>query len=119
MSTTIATPITPSASAPPISGTFILLFFASASDYTDTESLTLTAPLPLSQLYGVLEAKYPGITQKVLKGCAITVNLEYVDVPGAGSGQGASAGEGPDGEAKDLVIQAGDEVGIIPPVSSG
>lgn len=89
----------------PLSSTFTILYFAAASTYTDLESERLPAPLPLSKLFEALEARYHGILPKVLIGCAVTINLEYVDVPS-------------DGE-EDVLIQAGDEVGIIPPVSSG
>ena len=85
--------------------TFTILYFAAASSYTGRESEQLPAPLKLSQLFATLEARYDGISAKVLKGCAITINLEYVDIPG---------------ESEDeIVIKASDEVGIIPPVSSG
>ncbi|KAF8540468.1 ankyrin repeat-containing domain protein [Trichophaea hybrida] len=64
---------------------------------------TLPAPLPLSQLYETLEKKYPGITEKVLRGSMVTVNLDYVDLE----------------EEAERVIKPGDEVAIIPPVSAG
>lgn len=62
-----------------------------------------------SKLFEVLEEKYPGIKNKVLSSCAVTINLEYVDV------------EEDDDETPKVarVIQDGDEVAIIPPVSSG
>ena len=93
----------PSSSRP---GTFTLLLFAAAQTYAGTSSLSLPAPMPLSQLFPALEARFAGITQKVLGSCAVSLNLEYVDVPEEGS-------------KDDTVIQVGDEVGIIPPVSSG
>ncbi len=72
----------------------------------------------LKQLFETLEGRYPGIKRKVLKSSAVTVNLEYVELEVDGEGNmlegGKSAGEG--GE---VVIGKGDEVGIIPPVSSG
>ena len=86
--------------------TFTILYFAAASSYTGRESEQLPAPLQLSQLFATLEARYDGISAKVLKGCAITINLEYVDVPAEHNDD-------------DILIKAGDEVGIIPPVSSG
>lgn len=52
---------------------------------------------------------YTGIKSSVLDSCLVTVNLEYVDVEGDEDGQ----------KKEDFVIQAGDEVAIIPPVSSG
>jgi molybdopterin converting factor small subunit len=54
-------------------------------------------------LYESLEKKYPGITEKVLCGSMVTVNLEYVDLE----------------EDSERVIKPGDEVAIIPPVSAG
>jgi molybdopterin synthase sulfur carrier subunit len=87
----------------PPSGHFRVLFFASANSYTKRELDNLKAPLPLSKLFDKLEEKYPGIKEKVLVSCAVTKNLEYVDLE----------------EDLDVMIQEGDEVGIIPPVSSG
>ncbi|TVY73388.1 Molybdopterin synthase sulfur carrier subunit [Lachnellula suecica] len=82
-----------------------MLYFASASSYTSKSSENLPAPLPLSKLFETLEERYDGIKAKVLESCLVTVNLEYVDVP-----EGAASG---------TVINEGDEVAIIPPVSSG
>ncbi|KAK0822266.1 hypothetical protein LTR03_018256, partial [Friedmanniomyces endolithicus] len=59
-------------------------------------------------LYNAVEKKYPGIQEKVLSSSALTVNLDYVDVE-----EESQKDEG------GLVIQAGDEVAVIPPVSSG
>jgi molybdopterin converting factor small subunit len=61
------------------------------------------APMKLSTLFDRLEDMYPTIKQKVLHSCALTVNLEYVDVQ-------ADA---------DMLVNEGDEVAVIPPVSSG
>jgi molybdopterin converting factor small subunit len=85
--------------------TFTILYFAAASSYTGLESEQLPAPLQLSKLFEKLEVRYDGIFSKVLKGCAITINLEYVDIPV--------------NHDHEILIKAGDEVGIIPPVSSG
>lgn len=87
-------------------GSFAMLYFATAASYTRKPTEHLSAPLPISELFDTLELKYPGIKQKVLVSCAVTVNLDYVDV-------------GEDGRASDLMINEGDEVAIIPPVSSG
>lgn len=81
---------------------FNLLYFAAASSYTKKQSEQLPAPLRISDLFAELEKKYPGIKEKVLDSCAVTVNLEYIDL-----------------EENTTVIKDGDEVGIIPPVSSG
>lgn len=93
------------AKAPP--GHFLLLYFASAASYTAKDSETFEAPLPLSSLFDHLERNYKGIKEKVLDSCLVTINLEYVDIPESGKGE-----SGP-------IIKAGDEVAIIPPVSSG
>lgn len=84
-------------------GHFTMLYFASASSYTAKDSEVLEAPLDLSQLFSTLDKKYPGINQKVLESCLVTINLEYVDVS----------------EDAKFVIKEGDEVAVIPPVSSG
>ncbi|SLM33909.1 molybdopterin synthase sulfur carrier subunit [Lasallia pustulata] len=90
----------------PPAGSFTLLYFAAAATYTGKATEPLPASLPISKLFDTLESQYPGIKQKVLASCAVTVNLDYVDVE-------------EDGRASDLVIRDGDEVAIIPPVSSG
>ncbi|KAF2010675.1 molybdopterin synthase-like protein small subunit CnxG [Aaosphaeria arxii CBS 175.79] len=92
-------------------GHFSILYFAAASTFTAKSSEHLLAPLAAGQLFALLEQRYPGITDKVLTSCAVTVNLEYIDLEGDGDGD--------DAEHRDLVIKAGDEVAIIPPVSSG
>lgn len=92
----------------PPAGHFTLLYFAAASSHTRRTHDFLPAPLPLVQLYGVLEQKYPGFKKKVLESSAVTVNLEYVDLD-----EEAEKGE------EELVIREGDEVAVIPPVSSG
>lgn len=56
------------------------------------------------ELFDLLESRYGGIRAKVLDSCALTINLEYVDL---------------EEESGQVMIQAGDEVAIIPPVSSG
>jgi molybdopterin synthase sulfur carrier subunit len=94
--------------------TFHIYYFASASSYTKKDTETLPAPLPLSDLFAVLENRYPGIRERVLRSCGVSLGLEYVDVEEAERGKSAGKEEGPV-----VVIRAGDEVGIIPPVSSG
>lgn len=89
----------------PPRGHFSVLYFASAGSFTGRDYESLPAPLPLGKLFSELESRYPGIQAKILDSCLITVNLDYVDVPG----------EGEEGS----VIQEADEVAIIPPVSSG
>ncbi|CZT25330.1 probable Molybdopterin synthase sulfur carrier subunit [Ramularia collo-cygni] len=89
-------------------GNFTLLYFAAATSYTRKEHDFFPAPMLVSQLYAAVEAMYPGIRQKVLESSALTVNLEYVDV----QEETAKSDAG-------MRIQAGDEVAIIPPVSSG
>lgn len=94
-----------STKAPP--GHFSILYFAAASTFTGQSSEHLPAPIRARELFDVLEQRYPGIKRKVLSSCAVTVNLAYVDI-----------GE-EDAEDVDRVIREGDEVAIIPPVSSG
>ncbi len=61
--------------------------------------------MTLAELFNHLEKSYPGIGEKVLTSCLFTVNLDYVDVN--------------EDAMKSTVIKEGDEVAIIPPVSSG
>ncbi|MCJ1236823.1 hypothetical protein MMC14_004805 [Varicellaria rhodocarpa] len=107
--------------APP-PGYFTILYFASASTHTRKTTEYLPAPLPLCQLFEKLEARYPGMKRKVLGSCAVTVNLEYVDIEEDGKEEGGNEEEEKEEgkkRKKGLVIKEGDEVGIIPPVSSG
>lgn len=102
--------------APP--GHFSLLYFASASSYTKRNLEALSAPMSLSDLFKTLEDKYPGIRERVLDSCAVTVNLEYVDVVESKAEDGKEEGI-PSHTGSGLIIRDGDEVAIIPPVSSG
>lgn len=86
---------------------FTILYFAAASTFTGKTSEHLPAPVRLRDLFTKLDSTYPGIKEKVLSSCAITVNLEYVDL------------DDDDATNADQEIKAGDEVAIIPPVSSG
>lgn len=81
-----------------------MLYFAAATSYTQKDYEALPAPLPLSDLFAALEERYSGIRAGVLEGSMVTINLEYVDV---------------EADAASTVIQEGDEVAVIPPVSSG
>ncbi|POS73900.1 molybdopterin synthase small subunit CnxG [Diaporthe helianthi] len=98
-----------SAAPKPPSGHFSLLYFASASTFTGKQYEVLPAPLPLRKLFATLEARYNGIKPNVLESSLVTINLNYVDIPEDSSESGAD----------DPLIQEGDEVAIIPPVSSG
>ena len=89
-------------------GQFRLLYFATAASYTKKSFDEFPAPLPARALFAMLEKRYPGITERVLLSSAVTVNLDYVDME-----QNLIH---PD---SDIEIQTGDEVAIIPPVSSG
>ena len=92
--------------------TFKILYFASASSFTQKHSELLPAPLPVHKLFDLLEEKYPGIKEKVLNSCAVSVGLEYVD------GE-VLRGEANNEERKSVMITVGEEIAIIPPVSSG
>jgi len=94
------------ASKPP-KGHFSVLYFASAASFTSMESQSLPAPLPLRKLFETLDEKHPGIKAKILDSCLVTVNLNYVDIPTK------------DDDPNQVTIEEGDEVAIIPPVSSG
>lgn len=91
-------------------GHFRLLYFASAASFTRKSSDEFSAPLPITDLFRVIESHYPGITDTVLSSAAVTVNLDYIDVEANGQAIG---------ERGAIVIEEGDEVAIIPPVSSG
>lgn len=90
-------------SNPVSQGTFTIHYFATASQFTTKNTESLPAPLPLAQLSPLLEERYPGIRDKVLVSCGVSLDGEYVDVE----------------EDAQKIIQAGAEVAIIPPVSSG
>lgn len=96
---------------------FTILYFAAASTFINKSSERLPAPLPVCSLFSTLESRYPGITAKVLKSCAVTVNLEYVDLDDSSNDDSISDDVSITKDKR--LIQAGDEVGIIPPVSSG
>jgi molybdopterin converting factor small subunit len=95
------------APAKPPPGHFSILYFAAASTYTKKTSEHLPAPVKARDLFALLEERYTGIKDKVLASCAVTVNLEYIDVEEEGIA------------GADKEIGEGDEVAIIPPVSSG
>lgn len=99
-------------------GYFTLLYFASASSYTKKDSENFQAPLPLSNLFDILEERYPGIKDKVLSHCAVTINLNYVDMDVIGS-EGSESRWVESVSGNVVVIREGDEVALIPPVSSG
>lgn len=88
-------------------GHFTVLYFAAASTFTGKTTEHLPAPVRIHDLFTKLDSMYPGIRDKVLSSCAVTVNLEYVDLDDDAA------------TSADQEIQAGDEVAIIPPVSSG
>lgn len=85
--------------------TFTVHYFATAASYTNKNTESLPAPLPLSRLFPLLEERYPGISDKVLRSCGVSLEGEYVDIDSE--------------EDKKRVILSGQEVAVIPPVSSG
>ena len=93
-------------------GHFRLLYFASAASFIRKDSDVFPAPLPVRDLFSFLENKYPGITKAVLLSSAVTINLDYVDIDEDKHKQIQS-------DLEVITIKAGDEVAIIPPVSSG
>ena len=97
-------PLTIMTTSNPPANHFNILYFASASSFTKKQFENLPAPLSTKDLFTFLDRKYPGIKKNVLDSCAVTINLDYVDMEEDGMG---------------LMIKEGDEVGIIPPVSSG
>ncbi|MCJ1455769.1 hypothetical protein MMC28_006125 [Mycoblastus sanguinarius] len=99
----------------PLPGHFRLLYFAYAASFTRKSSDDFSAPLPLQDLFGLLEEKYPGMTKAVLSSAAVTLNLNYVDIEQYQEAVAADAGK----DYKGIMIEEGDEVAIIPPVSSG
>lgn len=86
---------------------FTILYFAAASTFTGKTTEHLPAPLRVRDLFTKLDDAYPGFQHRVLSSCAVTVNLEYVDL------------DDMDAPGAQQEIKAGDEVAIIPPVSSG
>lgn len=94
------------ASKPP-KGHFRVLYFAGAASFTKQESEIFAAPMTVRNLLGALEEKYPSIKTTILDSSLVTVNLNYVDVPEK------------DDDPNQVTIGEGDEVAIIPPVSSG
>ena len=101
---------------PPPTGHFRILYFATAASFTQRTFDDFPAPVPLKDLFRLLDSKYPGISKNVLCSCAVTVNLDYVDVDVE---EGVHEEEGSKIHDRVMSIKAGDEVAIIPPVSSG
>ncbi|KAK1490862.1 ThiS family protein [Colletotrichum tamarilloi] len=81
---------------------FNVLFFASAGSFTSKQYEVLPAPLPLKKLFDALEERHGGFKERFLESCLVTVNLEYVDIPGPDDEDGP-------------ILRSGDEVAIIPP----
>ncbi len=80
---------------------FTVLFFAAARDIAGPE-MKIDDSIPLGNLPPLLIQMHPAL-ETILTSCAVCVNLEYYDIT----------------EDATFVIKKGDEVGIIPPVSSG
>lgn len=94
----------------PRSGQFRILYFANVSTITGKTEEKIQAPIAVSALFNLLEERYPGIRSKVLDYCAVTINLEYVETKCIAGFSMKTEG---------TIIKDGDEVAIIPPVSSG
>ena len=97
----------------PRSGYFRVLYFATAASFTQKPYDDFSAPVPTKDLFTLLESRYPGIKQNVLCSCAVIVNLDYVDVEETAHEEGRAT------QLATTLIKEGDEVAIIPPVSSG
>lgn len=69
--------------------------------------------MTMRNLFNLLEKNYPGMTKAVLSSCAVTLNLNYIDI----EQDEEAVKNSPD--YKGIMIDEGDEVAIIPPVSSG
>lgn len=96
----------------PKPGYFRVLYFAAAATFTGRDWDDIKIPVRLHDLPGVLEKAHPGFREAILTSCAITLNLEYVDLSDFNTDE---ARENP----SDTIIQSGDEIAVIPPVSSG
>lgn len=92
---------------PPV-GHFTVLYFAAASTITQRAQEHFPAPLTIGELFQRLDTTYKGIKERVIASSAVTINLDYVDVDEAGPDRGLQT-----------KLREGDEVAIIPPVSSG
>lgn len=66
--------------------------------------------LNVAHLFRWLSKNYGGSVPELLLSCGVCVNMEYLDEEDT---------DGVDGFNKRSVIHAGDEVALIPPVSSG
>jgi molybdopterin synthase sulfur carrier subunit len=99
--------------------TFHIYYFASAAEYTGKHAELLPAPLPLAKLFDVLEDRYPGIREAVLKSCGVSVGDEYAAFEDVDVNSPDPIHDGSPGERGGKMIEPGVEVGIIPPVSSG
>jgi molybdopterin converting factor small subunit len=89
-------------------GYFTVLYFATSKSYTRKDYDFFPAPLLLSQVPDLLEKQYPGIKEKVLESCAWNVNIDYVDLE-------EETAKGAHG----LMLQPGDDLVVVPPVSAG
>jgi molybdopterin synthase sulfur carrier subunit len=97
----------------PAPGHFRILYFATAASFTKKPFDDFPAPLLVKDLFQLLDSKYPGMVNSVLCSCAVTVNLDYVDVEETFREDGSAI------DSAATIIKEGDEVAIIPPVSSG
>ncbi|RKO86431.1 hypothetical protein BDK51DRAFT_44253 [Blyttiomyces helicus] len=96
----------PAASGPANSflWTITVLYFAASKDLAGTgqESLPLPNPVSVPEIVSQILSRHSAL-EAILDTAMVAVNLEYVDK------------EGSDG----VLIKAGDEVALIPPVSGG
>ena len=97
----------------PPSGHFRILYFATVASFTQKPFDDLHASVFLKDLFRILDSKYPGINKSVLASCAVTVNLDYVDV------EETAYEDGSENHLRITTNKEGDEVAIITPLSSG
>jgi molybdopterin converting factor small subunit len=80
---------------------FTVLYFGPLKSLTGKSSETIGSDITITQLLSHLATAYEDV--QLIKSCAVSVNLEYVDSE----------------EYDQTTLKNGDEVALIPPVSSG
>lgn len=78
----------------------------STAQPSSENSIENTTTLTVHELFKYICSKYGEEARALLKSCAVAVNMEYLD-------------DGTDQTGNNNLIRPGDEVAMIPPVSSG